>query len=155
MSKMGRLESNVDPNEVVILRKNRGPVKTLKSQAELNAAARQGIPLDTTKKYAAGSNRQHKSDKNTLRLDEETEVLHHDRVPLELGKVIQQARGAKEWTQKDLSTRINEKVEVVREYENGKAIPNQQTINKMERALGVRLRGKDMGKPLPAKTTTK
>lgn len=41
---------------------------------------------------------------NLLRLDEETEELHHDRVPLCLGKAIQQARQAKEWTQKDLST---------------------------------------------------
>ncbi|KAF1619932.1 UNVERIFIED_CONTAM: hypothetical protein FQV16_0016875, partial [Eudyptes robustus] len=98
----------------------------------------------------AGSNRQHKTDKNTLKLDEETEELKHEKVALDLCKALQQARQAKEWTQKDLSTRINEKVEVVREYENGKAIPNQQVLTKLERALGVRLRGKDMGQPLSA-----
>lgn len=38
-----------------------------------------------------------------FRLDEETEELHHDRVPLSLGKVLQQARASKNWTQKDLS----------------------------------------------------
>lgn len=43
---------------------------------------------------------------------------------------------------------MNEKVEVVREYENGKAIPNQQVLTKLERALGVKLRGKDIGQPL-------
>ena len=37
---------------------------------------------------------------------------------------------------------INEKPQVVNEYEQGKAIPNQQIIGKMERALGVKLRGK-------------
>jgi len=42
------------------------------------------------------------------------------RVPLSLGRVIQQARQAKEMTQKDLATKINEKVEVLREYENAK-----------------------------------
>ncbi|KAI6222454.1 HTH cro/C1-type domain-containing protein [Aphelenchoides fujianensis] len=97
----------------------------------------------------------HKNDKNTLRLDEETEVLHHEKVPLELGKILQQARQSKEWTQKDLSTRVNEKVEVIREYENGKAVPNQQILTKMERALGIRLRGKDMGKPFPQKAAGK
>lgn len=30
--------------------------------------------------------------------------MHHDRVSLSLGKVMQQARQAKEWTQKDLAT---------------------------------------------------
>lgn len=42
------------------------------------------------------------------------------RVPLSLGRVIMQARQAKEMTQKDLATKINEKVEVLREYENAK-----------------------------------
>lgn len=66
----------------------------------MNAAARRGEQLEANKKYFAGSNRQHKVDKNTARLDDETEELHHDRVPLELGKVLQQSRSAKEWTQK-------------------------------------------------------
>ena len=34
---------------------------------------------------------------------------------------------------------INEKPQVVGEYESGKAIPNPQIIGKLERALGVRL----------------
>ena len=40
------------------------------------------------------------------------------------------------------SNQINEKPQVVNEYEQGKAIPNQQIIGKMERILGVKLRGK-------------
>ncbi len=70
----------------------------------MNAAQRQGAEINTSKKYYAASNRQHKVEKNTARLDEETEELHHERVSLTLGKVLQQARQAKEWTQKDLST---------------------------------------------------
>lgn len=42
--------------------------------------------------------------KNTAKLDRETEELHHDRVPLEVGKVIQQGRQEKGLTQKDLAT---------------------------------------------------
>lgn len=43
---------------------------------------------------------------------------------------------------------INEKPQVVGEYESGKAIPNPQLIGKLERALGVRLPrpGKKAGK---------
>lgn len=37
---------------------------------------------------------------------------------------------------------INEKPQIIQEYESGKAIPNQQIITKLERALGARLRGK-------------
>lgn len=42
-------------------------------------------------------------------------------------------------TQKDLATKINEKPQVVGEYESGKAIPNGQIIVKMEKVLGVKL----------------
>lgn len=53
---------------------------------------------------AAGQNKQHLVTKNTAKLDRETEELHHDRVPLEVGKVIQQGRQEKGLTQKDLAT---------------------------------------------------
>ena len=35
--------------------------------------------------------------------------------------------------------RINEKVSVVSEYESGRALPNQQIVAKLERALGESL----------------
>ena len=47
--------------------------------------------------------------------------------------------------------RVNEKPQVVNDYESGRAIPNQQVISKLERAVQVKLRGKDMGKPLGPK----
>jgi len=150
MSKQGRFESDGDPNSITIIRKHQAPIKTLKSAAEINAAQRRGADIETNKKFSAGGNKQHKGDKNTKILDDETEELHHDRVSLTLGKVLQQARQNKEWTQKDLATKCNEKVEVIREYENGKAVPNQTILSKMERCLGVKLRGKDIGQPLPA-----
>lgn len=53
---------------------------------------------------AAGQNKQHLVTKNTAKLDRETEELHHERVTLEVGKVIQQGRQAIGMTQKDLAT---------------------------------------------------
>lgn len=79
---------------------------------------------------------------NTRKLDEETENLAHERVPTELKKSIMQARLDKKMTQAQLAQMINEKPQIIQEYESGKAIPNQQIITKLERALGVKLRGK-------------
>ena len=67
---------------------------------------------------------------------------------VDVARVIQQARIAKEWTQADLARAINEKQQVINEYEQSKAIPNQQLLSKIERALGVKLRGKEIGQPL-------
>ncbi|KAG2469757.1 EDF1 factor, partial [Polypterus senegalus] len=100
------------------------------------AAQRRGEEVETTKKWAAGQNKQHVVTKNTAKLDRETEELHHERVTLEVGKVIQQGRQSKGMTQKDLATKINEKPQIIADYESGKAIPNNQVLGKIERALG-------------------
>ena len=64
--------------------------------------------------------------KNTLKLDLETEELSHSTVSLSVGRLIQKGRQQKGLTQKELATKINEKPQVVNEYEAGKAIPNNQ-----------------------------
>ncbi|PHT69631.1 Endothelial differentiation-related factor 1 -like protein [Capsicum annuum] len=92
----------------------------------------------------AGSNRAASSSTslNTRKLDEDTENLSHEKVPTELKKAIMQARQDKKLTQAQLAQLINEKPQIIQEYESGKAIPNQQIISKLERALGAKLRGK-------------
>ena len=140
-----------DWEEVTVLRKKQPKTNQLKSQQAINAAQRQGLPVDAQKKWAAGSNKQHTVDKNTMKLDQETEELHHDRISLDVGKLIQQGRQGKNMSQKELATKINEKPQVVAEYEQGKAIPNQNVLAKMERILEMKLRGKEKGQPLPKK----
>jgi len=54
-------------------------------------------------------------------------------------RLLLQARTAKKLSQKELATAINEKPQVVAEYESGKAVPNPQIIGKLERKLGVKL----------------
>jgi putative transcription factor len=120
----------------------------LKSESAIAAAQRAGVAIDTSKKFAAGHNKQHEGSKNAAALDRETEELHHDRVNKDVARAMQQARIAKEWTQADLARQINEKQQIINEYEQSKAIPNQQILSKLERALGVKLRGKEIGQPL-------
>lgn len=70
---------------------------------------------------------------------------------MDTGKIIQQARLEKKWTQKEFAQKINELVTTVAEYESGRAIPNQTVLSKMERQLGVRLRGEKKGEKFPEK----
>jgi putative transcription factor len=52
---------------------------------------------------------------------------------------LQRARLSKAMTQKALASAINEKVSVINEYECGKAVMNQQIIQKLNKVLGVQL----------------
>ena len=80
------------------------------------------------------------SDKNR-KLDDSDEAQRIEGVSLDMRIKIQQARLAKKMTQAQLAKQINEKQTTVNEYEAGKAQPNQQVLGKLERALGVKLRG--------------
>lgn len=51
----------------------------------------------------AGTNKQHVVTKNTAKLDRETEELKHDKIPLEVGKLIQEGRKSKGLKQSDLA----------------------------------------------------
>lgn len=65
-----------------------------------------------------------------------------------LPKAIQTARQEKQFSQKDLAQKVNEKPSVIQDYESGKAIPNPQILGKLERTLGVKLRGANIGEKL-------
>ena len=79
------------------------------------------------------------TDNYPQKLEEATDVGTIAKVDKSLSKAIMQARTAKKMTQKELATAINEKPQVVAEYESGKAIPNPQIISKLERKLGTKL----------------
>lgn len=51
----------------------------------------------------AGSNKQHGAVANAVKLDRETEELKHEKLDLQVGKIIQQARNAKNMTQVELA----------------------------------------------------
>ena len=140
---------NPDFNTSVTILRGKAPKPgAAKSTAAVNAARRRGDNISTEQRYGAGGNRQHQTTLNTLRLDEETEELKHEKVSLSVGKLIMQGRQAKGMTQKELATKICEKPQVVNDYEAGKAVPNQAILGKLERALDMKLRGKDKGQGL-------
>ena len=73
------------------------------------------------------------------KLEEADDVGRIAKVDKSLSKAIMQARTAKKMTQKELATAINEKPQIIGQYESGKAVPNPQIISKLERKLGCKL----------------
>jgi ribosome-binding protein aMBF1 (putative translation factor) len=54
-------------------------------------------------------------------------------------KAVQQARMAKGMSQKDLASKVNVKIQVLGDYESGKAVPNGQIVSKIEKILECKL----------------
>lgn len=73
------------------------------------------------------------------KLDLVNDAEHVQKTSLELRKQIQTARLARKMSQKDLATAINEKPQVIQAYEAGKATPDHKVLQKLRRALGVKL----------------
>ncbi|KAI9568951.1 multi protein bridging factor 1-domain-containing protein [Boletus coccyginus] len=136
-------------SKLVIGFKAKAP-KVARNTSELNAARRTGAVVATDKKVAGGGNKAHvgPDHQRIAKLDRENEVAPPPKVNPSVGKAIQTARMDKQFTQKELAQKINEKPSVIQDYESGKAIPNPQILSKMERILGVKLRGADIGKKL-------
>jgi len=131
--------------------------KPKNTPAGLAKARQQGLAVETTKKFNAGGNKQKAAPVDSVRLagptsiDEDAEQLSVPTVSRDQARAIQQGRTAKGLTQKELATRLNITATQLAEYEQGKAIPNNQVLGKLERTLGVKLRGKDIGAKLEPK----
>ncbi|KNE66022.1 hypothetical protein AMAG_10299 [Allomyces macrogynus ATCC 38327] len=140
-------ESNIGWDDQIVVRA-RTQVRLDTSSSAVNSAMRRSSGALVVEKKAT-ANRAHTGDhRHAAKVDRETETFHTKTVSLDAARAIMQARQAKGWTQKELATKVNEKSTVITDYEQGKAIPNQQVLSRLERALGVKLRGKDIGQPL-------
>jgi putative transcription factor len=58
---------------------------------------------------------------------------------IDIQQSIQKARLAVKMSQKDLAKKLNVNVDVIINYENGKAIPNNEFISKIEKILNTKL----------------
>ena len=115
-------------HQVVILRGKGSHLK--------NKAQRDGNTTTEKKFDSEHSNKMRK-------LEEETEKFKIERVNPKISREIISGRTAKKWKRKDLAIRTQMTETVITEYETGKAIPNINQIKKFERALGIKLTGKD------------
>lgn len=139
----------MDWDDQTVIRKKKPSAAEAKSKTVINRAMATGN-YEIHKKMATG-NKHAGTDLNMAKVADDTETFKVPTVNSSVSKAIQAGRQAKGLTQKDLATKISEKPQVVQEYEAGKAIPSQQILGKLERVLGIKLRGHDIGTPLEAK----
>lgn len=119
-----------------------------KTASQINQARREGNVLSVDKKYSSSNTKSNNEGQRLTMVDRETDIVKLKKLDASVGKTISKVRTEKKLSQKDLATKINEKPQIINEYESGKAIPNQQILGKIERTLGVKLRGKNIGEPL-------
>ena len=81
-------------------------------------------------------------------LDQATDSSRHKTVSTNLKSVIIKARSSAGMTRSQLAQKCCVKESIISSYENGTAIPDNGILSKMERNLGVKLRGKNIGDPL-------
>jgi putative transcription factor len=77
------------------------------------------------------------------KLDDANEVVKPQRINPKIKERIVQARTANKMSQKDLAQRCQVLPTIVQQYENGKAKADVNVLRKMERALKVKLTGKE------------
>ncbi|GFZ51947.1 Multiprotein-bridging factor 1 [Saitozyma sp. JCM 24511] len=110
------------------------------------AAQRSGAAIATGTK-TAGQSKGPADHQRIAALDRDDAPKPPEKVDVSVGKALAQARQAKlkpdgkSMTQKDLATAVNAKPQDIADLESGRAVPNQQLLAKLERIVGVKLRG--------------
>lgn len=120
-------------DSVTVLKKN-------KRQLKDNGSTKSSLTNPNINVEKKGGNREIGS--KLAKLDNAEEAEKIETVSLSLSQKIQQGRAAKGMKQKDLATKINVKPQIIGDYESGRAIPDNKILGKIERALGIKLRGK-------------
>jgi putative transcription factor len=102
------------------------------------------VVFNADKKERNTNNQKVKSNNSTIKTKIEKNLDSNDvsappKIGLELKLALQKARLSKNLTQKALALQVGVPIIDITNYENGKAIPNNQFIAKLERSLGCKL----------------
>ena len=73
------------------------------------------------------------------KISDDDDLPVSDKVGIDIGKQIMQGRLAKNLKQIDLARQLNMTPDVIRDYENGSAIRNNNILNKITRSLNIKI----------------
>lgn len=119
------------------------------NEREANRTLQSGGAVLIERKEHARSNQQTvTAGANAKKIAEDSETLAVKKIDPQFRVRLMKARQELNWTQQDLAQKVNERVTVVTEYENGRAVPEERVIVKFEKALGQHLRGVKAGEPM-------
>lgn len=116
---------------VVLKSKHSAQIKQQKNNVE---------KTNQLKNNAGKNNQTEKVNSASIERKLESGELTIQKTSRELQLQIQQARAQKGITQKQLATLSNLPENVIKEYENGKAVPKPNELMKMSKVLGVTLK---------------
>ena len=121
-------------------------------ETEANRTLQAGGSVSVSKKEHQTSNSQGGGiGAAAKRLDDDNEGTKVKKIDFGVKINIQKGRQAKDLTQQQLAHLINEKPSVVADYENGRGVPNESVLQRMEKALGIYLRGAKAGQEMQHK----
>ncbi|ORZ01841.1 MBF1-domain-containing protein [Lobosporangium transversale] len=142
------MSGNIGWDDEIVLRKRPEYAKVTRTTAEINEARRSGGVVATERRTVSNAGHVGEDSRRVAKVAETEDIIAPKSVPLNVGIAIAKARNELGLSQKELGVKVNEKQTVINDYEASRAIPNQQILGKLERALGVKLRGKDIGSSL-------
>jgi putative transcription factor len=73
------------------------------------------------------------------KISDDDELPVSDKVGIDIGKQIMQGRLNKKLKQTDLAKQLNVMPDIIRDYENGTAIKNNNMLSKITKILGIQL----------------
>lgn len=90
-------------------------------------------------KKIVNNNSKPKTQTNVQKLENSNEIIKPKKIDINLKRTLQQARLTNKLSQKDLAAKLNVPIQTIVNYENGKAIPNNKFISKLEKILKTKL----------------
>lgn len=125
------------------------------TEAQANKVRQAGGVLLVSKKQTSGNQTHAGPGARAKALDDDHDNMKIKTISHDVKVEICRGRQAKGWTQVQLAQAINERASVVTDYEKGTAVPSESVLVRMEKALGIHLRGALAGQPLATANAAK